>query len=78
MTDAGPGIPAEYRERIFDKFFRVENHLGTDSGGVRGTGIGLYLCREIIKAHGGTIRCEPGDEGRGTRIAFTLPSRDGM
>jgi NtrC-family two-component system sensor histidine kinase KinB len=74
VTDAGPGIPADFRERVFEKFFRVEDHLGHDPTGLRGTGIGLYLCREIIKAHGGAITCEPGDAGVGTRIAITLPS----
>ena len=72
VTDAGPGIPAEFRERVFEKFFRVEHHLGQDHSGVRGTGIGLYLCREVIKAHGGSIACEPGDSS-GTRIAISLP-----
>ncbi len=73
VTDAGPGIPGEYRERVFEKFFRVEHHLGQEHTGVRGTGIGLYLCREVIKAHGGAIICEPGDDGIGTRIAISLP-----
>jgi NtrC-family two-component system sensor histidine kinase KinB len=57
VTDSGPGIPAEFRERVFEKFFRVEHQRGDDRDGVRGTGIGLYLCREIVKAHGGSIRC---------------------
>jgi NtrC-family two-component system sensor histidine kinase KinB len=73
VTDAGPGIPPEYRERVFEKFFRVEHHQEHDRNPVRGTGIGLYLCREIIKAHGGTIRCEAGDGGIGTRVAISLP-----
>lgn len=74
VTDWGPGVPIEYRERIFEKFFRVEHHTGQRAEGVRGTGIGLYLCREIIRAHGGTISCESGDDGTGTRIAITLPA----
>jgi NtrC-family two-component system sensor histidine kinase KinB len=74
VTDQGPGIPAEFRERVFEKFFRVEDQAGTGRNGLRGTGIGLYLCREIVKAHGGSIRCEPGDGGRGTRVAFSLPA----
>jgi NtrC-family two-component system sensor histidine kinase KinB len=74
VTDAGPGVPAEFREQIFEKFFRVEHHLDQHRASVRGTGIGLYLCREIIKAHGGSITCEPGDGGSGTRIAITLPA----
>jgi NtrC-family two-component system sensor histidine kinase KinB len=73
VTDAGPGIPAAFRERVFEKFFRVEQHLGQHNSGVRGTGIGLYLCREVIKAHDGTITCEPGPDGLGTQIAISLP-----
>lgn len=73
MTDEGPGVPAAFRERVFEKFFRVEDHTGAAGDDVRGAGIGLYLCREIIRAHGGSIRCAPGEGGRGTRVAFTLP-----
>jgi NtrC-family two-component system sensor histidine kinase KinB len=72
VTDTGPGIPPELRERVFEKFFRVEDQRPDGPKGVRGTGIGLYLCREIVTAHGGTIRCTSGDDGRGTRIAITL------
>jgi two-component system, NtrC family, sensor histidine kinase KinB len=73
VTDTGPGVPAEYRERIFEKFFRVEHHHPAPGEGVRGAGIGLYLSRQIVEAHGGTIRCEPGEDGRGTTIAMALP-----
>jgi NtrC-family two-component system sensor histidine kinase KinB len=73
VTDQGPGIPAEFRERIFEKFFRVEHQRDAGPRRVRGTGIGLYLCREIVRAHGGTIRCEACDAGVGTRVAFLLP-----
>jgi NtrC-family two-component system sensor histidine kinase KinB len=72
VTDSGPGIPAEFRERVFEKFFRVEHHTAERSTGVRGVGIGLYLCRQIIEAHGGVIRCEAGDTGGGTRIIIQL------
>jgi NtrC-family two-component system sensor histidine kinase KinB len=74
VTDTGPGIPPELRERVFDKFFRVEDERPDGLKGVRGTGIGLYLCREIIEAHGGTIHCTAGENGRGTRIAIGLES----
>jgi NtrC-family two-component system sensor histidine kinase KinB len=74
VTDAGAGVPPEFRERVFEKFFRVEHHQGGGDGSVRGTGIGLYLCREIVKAHGGSIRCEAGEGGVGTRVAFSLPA----
>jgi NtrC-family two-component system sensor histidine kinase KinB len=73
VTDQGPGIPDEYRECVFEKFFRVEHHRA-GPGGVAGTGIGLYLCREIVNAHGGSIRCEAGDGGAGTRFVLTLPA----
>ena len=72
VTDAGPGVPAAFRERIFEKFFRVEHHLDRASQGVRGTGIGLYLCREVVKAHGGSIWCEPAEGGAGAVVAFWL------
>jgi|GEM_PF-99071 len=72
VTDTGPGIPAELCARVFEKFFRVEDQRADGSKGVRGTGIGLYLCREIIEAHGGTISCAPGENGHGTQIAIHL------
>ena len=72
VTDTGTGIPTEYRDRVFEKFFRVEHHHGGGSNGGRGAGIGLYLCCQIIEAHGGSIWCEPGNDGRGTRIAILL------
>jgi len=74
VADQGPGVPAEFRERVFEKFFRVEHHVGHRVERVRGTGIGLYLCREIVRAHGGSIVCAPGDSGSGTRVAISLPA----
>lgn len=76
VTDSGPGIPPEFRERVFDKFFRVEHHRKPEGKELRGTGIGLYLCKHIIEAHGGNIWAEPGDEGTGTTVAFTLPGEN--
>jgi NtrC-family two-component system sensor histidine kinase KinB len=73
VTDQGPGVPPEFRERIFEKFFRVEHHRNPGSKDLRGTGIGLYLCRQIVRAHGGTISCEPGEDGIGTRFVISLP-----
>jgi NtrC-family two-component system sensor histidine kinase KinB len=74
VTDSGPGIPAAYRARVFDKFFRVEQQLENGGSGTRGAGIGLYLCRQIIDAHGGNISCEPAQDGSGTRIALVVPA----
>jgi NtrC-family two-component system sensor histidine kinase KinB len=73
VTDAGPGVPLEFRERIFEKFFRVEHHRRVDAKERKGTGIGLYLCKHIITAHGGSIWCDAGEHGVGTRLAITLP-----
>lgn len=73
VTDTGRGIPSEFRERVFEKFFRVEHQMDGPTEGTRGAGIGLYLCRQIVEAHGGIIRCEAGEAGRGTRVVFQLP-----
>ncbi len=76
VTDSGPGVPRAFRERIFDKFFRVEQQTIDDQSGSRGAGIGLYLCRQIVEAHGGAISCQTGENGKGTRIAMVLPSTE--
>ena len=65
VTDSGPGVPPAFRERIFDKFFRVEQQTIGDQSGTWGAGIGLYLCRQIVEAHGGVISCEAGENGFG-------------
>jgi NtrC-family two-component system sensor histidine kinase KinB len=74
VTDTGPGIPPEFRTRVFEKFFRVEHQQPQSQEGVRGAGIGLYLCRQIIEAHGGSIWCAEGTPGGGTQIAIQMVS----
>lgn len=74
VTDSGPGVPPAFRERIFDKFFRVEQQTIGDQSGTWGAGIGLYLCRQIVEAHGGVISCAAGENGLGTRITLLLPA----
>jgi NtrC-family two-component system sensor histidine kinase KinB len=74
VTDTGPGVPEEFRARVFEKFFRVEHHRPNDAKQVRGTGIGLYLCRHIIQAHEGEIWCEAGEDNSGTRIVMEIPA----
>jgi two-component system CheB/CheR fusion protein len=67
VRDHGIGIPREHQQRIFDRFFQV------DVGGhTSGMGLGLYISREIVQGHGGTIRAELPDDG-GTRMVVTLP-----
>jgi len=65
VRDQGPGVPPEYRHRIFEKFFRVPGTKG------EGIGLGLYISREIVLAHGGDMGVEAGG-GQGTRFWFTL------
>jgi two-component system, OmpR family, phosphate regulon sensor histidine kinase PhoR len=52
VTDEGPGIPADERERIFLKFYRIGNE---NTRKAKGSGLGLFLCRKIVQQHGGTI-----------------------
>jgi PAS domain S-box-containing protein len=68
VEDTGVGIPREYQEKIFDKFFRARNKEDDTSG----TGLGLAIAREIIEAHNGRIWVES-EEGKGARFIFTLP-----
>jgi signal transduction histidine kinase len=72
VTDAGSGVPEAFRRRVSEGFFGVEHHLDHAPKGVPGTGIGLYLCNGIIKAHGGWPWCEPGEAGVGTTFALRL------
>ena len=74
-TDTCPGIPPKICERMFEKFFRFEHHHADGMNGTHRAGIGLYLCRQIIEAHGGKTRCEPDDKGCSTRIVFLLQSK---
>jgi len=73
IADTGPGIPPAFRPRIFDKFFRLEDHQVEGRAGARGAGIGLYMCRQIVELHGGEIACSAGLEECGTCITVTLP-----
>ena len=68
VRDTGPGIPAEEREKVFEKFHQV----GSSPGSSRGSGIGLSIARQLVELHGGRIWVES-EEGKGSRFAFTLP-----
>lgn len=68
VRDAGPGIPPEYTERIFDRFVQVPNQ----SGRRRGTGLGLAFCKLAVEAHGERIWVESAP-GAGSTFYFTLP-----
>ena len=69
VTDTGPGIPVDLHDRVFEKFFRVE-HVRPNVQAPNGAGVGLYICRQIVEAHGGEIHCEPVPAG--SRLAFRL------
>jgi signal transduction histidine kinase len=69
VTDSGPGVPIEYRDHIFERFARVPGSKGRR----RGFGLGLYLCRQVVQAHGGRIWVEDGPGGVGSRFVFILP-----
>jgi len=70
FRDHGPGIAEAERERIFERFQRGREHNGT----VPGVGLGLYLARCILRAHGGDVRCRtPVDGGPGADFVWELP-----
>lgn len=70
VSDAGPGIPPEDLERIFDKFQRVK----TGDRHAAGTGLGLSICRGIVEAHGGTISAANRADGTGAVFTILLPA----
>lgn len=68
VEDAGPGVPAAERERIFERFVR-----GGSRGSLPGTGLGLSLVAETVRAHGGAVWCSSGPDGVGARFTVQLP-----
>src|SRR3954471_3536296 len=66
VTDRGVGIPPDERDRVFEKFVRLQD------GGV-GVGLGLFICRALVEAMGGRIWVGEGPDG-GARMSFTLPA----
>jgi signal transduction histidine kinase len=69
VKDFGLGIPKRQQHRIFEKFFRADNIATTSQ---EGTGLGLYIAKSIVEAHGGKINLES-KENKGTTFYFTLP-----
>jgi len=71
VEDTGIGISPDSEHKIFGKFYRGQEAIALHA---HGSGIGLYLCQQIIQAHGGKIWFEQGKNGLGTVFSFTLPS----
>lgn len=69
VEDQGPGIPAEYQEKIFERFFRLDPARSREQGGA---GLGLAIADWAVKAHGGSIEMES-EEGRGSIFRVVLP-----
>jgi two-component system sensor histidine kinase QseC len=68
VTDAGPGIPPELRERVFESYYRIPGSGGS------GSGLGLAIVKEIALAHGARVALEDGAGGRGTRVVVRFRS----
>jgi two-component system sensor histidine kinase TctE len=81
VADDGPGIPAEARTRVFERFYRVAPGAGPAAPGAapasEGTGLGLAIVREIVQGHGGTVALGPGSNGRGLLVTVRLPAAAG-
>jgi signal transduction histidine kinase len=72
ITDSGSGIPAAYKQKIFEKFFRSP----TDAKKVKGTGLGLFIAKKFVEGQGGRIAVAD-NAGGGSIFSFTLPILDG-
>ena len=72
IADDGPGIPDEAKSKLFDMFYTAGNPRGDDR---RGLGLGLYLCRSILHAHGGSIYVRD-NVPKGTVFGFTLEAAE--
>lgn len=70
VSDNGIGFPPDQREKIFEEFYQVEDHLTRHYGGI---GLGLAIARALIEAHGGRIWAESAGPGQGATFTFCLP-----
>jgi signal transduction histidine kinase len=71
IADEGPGIPAEWRDRIFEPYARRETHTA------RGSGIGLYAAKRLAESMGAHLWCEPASSG-GARFVLAMPAAVGV
>jgi signal transduction histidine kinase len=68
VEDAGPGIPPQAKDRVFDRFYRADARSG------EGTGLGLAIVKEIVSAHGGAVSIETRPQFAGTRVHAVFPA----
>jgi signal transduction histidine kinase len=71
VSDNGMGVVAAELSRLFERFHRTPR---AQASGLAGTGLGLFICRGIVEAHGGRIWAESPGDGQGTTFRFTLPA----
>ena len=69
IIDSGPGVPEQDRERLFGRFVR-----GNETTPDEGSGLGLFVSRELCRAMGGDLVLEPADESRGAAFSVYLPA----
>jgi two-component system sensor histidine kinase QseC len=68
ISDQGPGVPSDLRERVFESYYRIPGTTG------QGGGLGLAIVREIAEAHGARVAIEEGPGGRGARVVVRFPA----
>ncbi|HEX2222094.1 MAG TPA: GAF domain-containing sensor histidine kinase [Candidatus Limnocylindria bacterium] len=73
VSDSGIGIPAEHRHHVFERFYQADGDASRRRFG--GLGLGLYISRAIVEAHGGSISAAANPAGRGTVFSFRIPVR---
>jgi two-component system, OmpR family, sensor kinase len=71
VADTGPGIPASEAERVFDRFYRLDQSRARRTGG---SGLGLSICREVLTVFGGSIRIRA-SSSEGTTVEIRIPGR---
>ena len=72
VQDDGPGIPPESKDRVFERFYRVDRARSRETGG---TGLGLAIVKHIVQAHGGEVGLKS-ELGKGSTFSFTLMQDD--
>lgn len=76
VSDEGPGVPVDLRDRVFENFFRIPGREPADRRRI-GVGLGLPIARRLVEAQGGAIGIETPPSGRGTAFVLTLPAVPG-